>query len=136
MASSLSRAYGKKVLELLTKQVALTAPVPYLALLTTVATSASTGSTIVEATYTGYKRFKFTAANMAAAVEGAPNTEKNAEALAFAACTGGSSKIVGFALCDAETTGAMIGFGECTGEVSTTQTPAEFAISALTAELT
>lgn len=66
-----------------------------------------------------------TAANFAAASEGAPTTEKNAEALAFAACTGGSSKIVGFAICDAETTGNVIAFGECTGEVSTTQTPAD-----------
>ncbi len=136
MASSLSKAYEKKVLEHIMGKTALAKPVCYVALLTTVATSSSTGSTIVEAAYTGYKRLKLTEANMAAAVEGAPTTEKNAEALAFAACTGSSSKIVGFAICDAETTGNVIGFGECTGEVSTTQTPAEFAASALTAELT
>jgi hypothetical protein len=135
MASSLSKAYEKKILEHILNKAALTKPEVWIALLTTVATSSSTGSTIVEASYTGYKRLKLTAANWEAAVEGSPTVIKNAEALAFAACTGGSSKIVGFALCDAETTGNVIGWGECTGEVSTTQTPAEFAIKALEATL-
>lgn len=136
MASSLSKAYEKKVLEHIFGKTELTKPTCWLALLTTVATSASTGSTLVEASYTGYKRLKLSGANIEAAVEGTPTTIKNAEALAFAACTGGSSKIVGFALCDAETAGNVIGFGECTGEVSTTQTPAEFAAKALEATLT
>lgn len=136
MANSLSKAYEKKILEHILGKTELAKPSCFLALLTTVATSSSTGSTIVEAAYTGYKRLKLTAANIEAAVEGAPTTIKNAEALVFAACTGGSSTIVGFAICDAETNGNVIGFGECSGTISTTQTPAEFIAKALEATLT
>lgn len=135
MASSLSRLYAKGLLEHYFGKKALAKPTVFLALLTAIPTSASTGSTIVEAAYTGYKRLKLTEANIEAAVEAAISTIKNAEALAFAACTAGSSVIKAFALCDAETTGGMIAWGECTGEVSTTQTPAEFAAKALTGEL-
>lgn len=133
--SSFSRAYEKKILEHVLGKTELAKPTVWLALTTVVPTSSSTGTTITEPSYTGYKRLKLTAANIEAAVEGSPTTIKNAEALAFAACSGGSSVIDGFAFCDAETTGNVIGWGTCTGEVSTTQTPAEFAAKALEATL-
>ena len=49
--------------------VTITAPT-YLALCTTVPTDASTGSTIVEATYTGYARKAVAASDMSAAAVG------------------------------------------------------------------
>jgi hypothetical protein len=133
--SSFSRAYERKILEHVLGKTELAKPTAFLALTTVVPTSSSTGTTITEAAYTGYKRLKLTAANIEAAVEASPTTIKNAEALAFAACTAGTSVIDGFAFCDAETVGNVIGWGTCTGEVSTTQTPAEFAAKALEATL-
>ena len=54
--ASLSDAYELKVLDHLTKKSALTAPDGYVALCTSAPTDASTGSTIVEASYTAPMR--------------------------------------------------------------------------------
>lgn len=102
-----------------------------LALCTTIPTDASTGATIVEATYTGYARLVIAAADLSAAASG---SKTNSNALTFAACTSGSSTIIGFAICDSSTTGAgnVLYWGTCTSTViSTTQTPATVAIGGL-----
>lgn len=110
----------------------ITAPT-YLALCTTVPTDASTGSTIVEATYTGYARKSVAAADMSAAASG---SKTNSAAITFAACTASSSTIIGWALCDAATVGNVLCWGTCTSTViSTTQTPATVAIGALVVTL-
>ncbi len=112
--------------------VTITAPV-YLALCTTVPTDASTGSTIVEATYTGYARKSIAAADMSAAASG---SKTNSNAITFAACTSGSSTIIGWALCDAATVGNVLCWGTCTSTViSVTQTPATVAAGALVVTL-
>lgn len=135
--SSFSRYLEKKILEHITDKAAYTAPEPWLALCTEIPTSASTGSTIKEATYTGYKRVKVSGVAWNAAVEGAPSSIKNKEIVKFAACTGGSSKIVAVALCDAETLGNMLAWTAVTEfEVSTTATPAEAAAEAIEITLT
>ncbi len=110
----------------------ITAPT-YLALCTTVPTDASTGSTIVEATYTGYARKSVAASDMSAAASG---SKTNSAAITFAACTNGTSTIIGWALCDAATTGNVLCWGTATSTViSTTQTPATIAIGALVVTL-
>lgn len=110
----------------------ITAPV-YLALCTTVPTDASTGSTIVEAAYTGYARKSVAAADMSAAASG---SKTNGNAITFAACTGSSSTVIGWAICDAATVGNVLVWGTCTSTViSTTQTPATIAVGGLVVTL-
>lgn len=110
----------------------ITAPL-YLALCTTVPTDSSTGSTIVEASYTGYARKAVAAADMSASSGG---SKTNSNALIFADCTASSSTVIGWALCTASTAGNVIFWGTCTSTViSTTQTPATVAIGALVCTL-
>ena len=112
----------------------VSAPV-FLALCTTQPTDASTGSTIVEATYTGYARASVAAADMSAAGSG---SKTNSNAITFAACTAGTSTIVGWAICTTAGTGTgnVLAKGNCTSTVvSTTQTPATIAVSGLVVTL-
>jgi hypothetical protein len=106
--SSMSKYLEAKILGHITHKAEYPMPEPWLALCTAVPTSSSTGSTIAEATYTGYRRVKVSGPAWHAAVEGAPSVIKTAEAVRFAACTAGSSVIKAVALCDAETTGNML----------------------------
>lgn len=82
-------------------------------------------------TYTGYADASTPAASMNAASAGSAS---NGTAVTFAACTAGSSSIVGFANKETSgTTGDLRKYGTCTTTtVSTTQTPATFAIGAYT----
>ncbi len=126
-----------KVLELMFGKTAYAPGLSYLyvALCTVVPTDASTGTSITEATYTGYARANILAASMnAAATPG--GTIANGVAITFAACTAGTSTIIGFALCDALTVGNMIMWGTVTSKViDTSNTPPTIAIGALTASL-
>lgn len=104
----------------------------YVALLTAVPTSASTGSTITEATYTGYARKTTASTDWAAPVAGTPSSIQNANPIIFAACTGGASTVVAFAICDAATAGNVLAWGTLASTVvSPTNTPASFAAGAL-----
>jgi hypothetical protein len=112
----------------------VTAPV-YLALCTSVPADTDTGSTIAEATYTGYARKAIAAADMSAASAG---SKTNSNAITFDACSGGSSTITGWAICDSSGTGTgnVLAKGSCTSTVvSTTQTPASVAIGGLVVTL-
>lgn len=110
-----------KILEHSVGKSSWTMPTTYLALLTTVATDASTGSTIVEASFTGYARKKVEGTEYGAASGG---VIKNSGTITFAECTAGTSTIKGWALCDALTVGNAIAWGTATETViSTTQTP-------------
>jgi hypothetical protein len=101
----------------------------YLALCTTAPNDASTGSTIAEATYTGYARKQILATDLNAASGG---SKTNGNAITFADCTGGSSTIVGFAICDAVTGGNVLYWGTVTSKViDTSNTPATVAAGAL-----
>lgn len=101
----------------------------YMALCTAVPTDASTGTTITEATYTGYARKQVAATDLNAASAG---TTTNANAITFAACTAGSSTIIGFALVDALTVGNVLYWGTTTSKViDTTSTPPTVAVSGL-----
>lgn len=108
---SLSTYARNKVLDHIFKTAAYIAPVTvYLALCTTAPTEASTGSTIVEPTYTGYARkaITFGAADLAGR-----SITQNAQ-VSFDKCTGGTSTVTHYAICDALTTGNVLGFGELT----------------------
>lgn len=112
-----------------------------LALCTVVPDSSKTGATITEANYTGYARQAIAAAGWnagAAGGAGAASTTSSNGAITYAACTAGSSTILGWALCDAIGTGAgnMLWWGSATSTViSTTQTPATIASGGLTESL-
>jgi hypothetical protein len=138
MSGSFSEYCASAVLGHVVGKTAFTEPTTYLALCTTLPTSASTGSTIVEATYTGYARIA-TSGDWGSPTSATPCTIFNSSAITFAACTGSTSTIVGFALVDNSTTGAgnVLAWGSCSSTViSTTQTPATFAINALELTLT
>lgn len=113
-----------------------------LALTTVTPDSSKTGATITEANYTGYARATMTAAAFNAATAGgagAASTTSNNGVITFAGCTGGSSTIIGWALCDSASTAAgnMIWWGSAvTTVISTTQTPATVANGGLQQSLT
>ena len=133
MSGSMSEYAEAAVLEHITGYASFTEPTVFMALCTTLPTSASTGATIVEATYTGYLRLAI-AGLIGAATPGAPSTIYNSSAITFASCTGSTSTIVGFAGLDSITIGAgnMLWWGSCASTViSPTQTPPAFAINAL-----
>lgn len=99
-------------------------------------TDADTGATHGDAThlptYTGYAAIGVPAANMAAAAAG---SAANNTAIQYAACTAGTSAIVAFGNNSVvgNTTGIFRKWGTCTSTtISTTQTPAQFAIGAYT----
>jgi hypothetical protein len=110
----------------------ITAPT-YIALCTVVPTDSSTGTSITEANYTTYARISVSAASMSAASAG---SKTNSSGYTGAACTAGSSTIIGWALCDALTVGNMLCWGTTTSTViSTTQTPPTIAVGGLVVTL-
>lgn len=123
-------------------KTAYTSPSTFLALTTVVPDSSKTGATITEANYTGYARATIAAGGWNAAVSGGAggaSSKTNNGTITFAACTAGSSTIIGWALCDSGTTAAgnMLAWGSATSTViSTTQTPATVANAGLTLTLT
>lgn len=131
-----SDAVEKKVLDHITGKTSYTSPGPlYLALTTVAVTDADTGSTITEAGYTGYARKLIATADMTAASGTSSETHNNTTET-FAACTAGTSTVIGWALCSASSAGDVVMFGTCTSTViSTTQTPATIATSALSLTL-
>lgn len=136
--SGFSQAYATKLLEGATGKAALTKPTAYLALCTVVPTASSTGVTITEASYTGYARKEVPGAELNVAVPGSPSSIANKAKLEFAACTAGTSTIIGWALCDSSETGKgnVIAWGTAASTViSTTQTPATVAAEVLSITL-
>jgi len=106
-----------------------TPPTVYVALCTSAPSDTDTGSTITEATYTGYSRKSTAAGDWNTAASGAID---NANAITFDACTGGSSNVTHFALVDAASAGNVLVWGalDSTLAVSNGITP-EFAAGAL-----
>jgi hypothetical protein len=129
--AGLSNAVELKVLELLVGKTAYTVTAPLFLALTTVAVAETdTAATITEANYTGYARKSVAAVDWGAAAAG---QIANVNAITFAAVTGGTSTIIGFALCtSASGAGDIQAFGTLPSLVaSTTQTPVNFAPGAL-----
>jgi hypothetical protein len=131
--AGMSEYLKKALLEHITDKKAYTAPTNWVALCTVVPTASSTGSTITEATYTGYEREEFAGAAFNAATAEAI---KNAAEKVLKGCTAGKSTLIGWAVCDAKTGGNVIEWGTVTStEVSTTATPPKIAAEALIYEL-
>lgn len=133
--SQFSDAYEIIIVDAWNQKASITAAAPWhMALVeTTAVTDADTGSTLDEPEYTGYARKTVAAADMNAGA-GTSGAATNANAIEFAACTGGTDTIIGFAHCVALTVGVMRSFGTCASTVvSTTATPARFAAGAYTA---
>lgn len=112
----------------------------FLALCTIVPDSSKTGSTITEASYTGYARVSLANTawtSPAAGGAGGQSTISNASVITFANCTAGSSTVIGWALCTALSGGNAVCWGTAASVViSTTQTPATVATNGLTIGLT
>jgi hypothetical protein len=93
-------------------------------------TTADNGSHVP--TYTGWGRKSVAAADMPAATSGA-GSSANTTAIIFAACTAGTSTILAAGNCDTVTTGELRKwFDVASTVISTTQTPAQFAVGAYT----
>jgi hypothetical protein len=131
-----SNAYENLVLDHITGKASLSSPTVnglYLALCTVAPGETDTGSTLTEASYTGYARKQIVPADMTSASSG--ETHNNTTET-FADCTAGSSTIIGWALCTASSAGSVVIFGTCTSTtISTTQTPATVASSGLSLSL-
>jgi hypothetical protein len=137
--SGFSRAWAAKLLGHSWGKAEATKPAKvYLALLTSVPTNSSTGTTIEasEPTYTGHERKEVPVASIKAAEEGSPSAIKTNAELVFAACTAGSSTVTAWALCDAATAGNVVMWGTASSTViSTTQTPPAVAAEKLAGNL-
>jgi hypothetical protein len=135
--SGFSRAWAAKLLGHSWGKTEAAKPAKvFLALLTATPTNSSTGSTITEATYTGYARTELPAASISAAEEAAKSKIENSAELVYAACTASTSTITAWALCDAASAGNVVMWGTCTSTViSTTQTPPTVAAKKLIGEL-
>lgn len=129
--AGMSNAVELKVLELLVGKTAYTVSAPLFLALTTVAVAETdTAATITEANYTGYARKSVAATDWGSASGG---QIANVNAITFAACTAGTSTVIGFALCTSSSgAGDIQAFGTLASlVVSTTQTPVNFAAGAL-----
>jgi hypothetical protein len=137
--SGFSRAWAAKLLGHSWGKTEAAKPAKvFVALLTSVPTNSSTGTSIEasEPTYTGHERKELPAASIEAAAEGATSSIKNSAELVFAACTGGTSTITAWALCDAASAGNIVMWGTASSTViSTTQTPPTIAAGKIIGEL-
>lgn len=140
ITSGVSQYGMAKLLDHLDGKTAFTLPATVaLALATTAPTSTTTGATVVEATYTGYGRQTIAGSGFVAATAATPSVVVNNGAITFAACTAGTSTLLGFVLADSASTGAgnALVYGTLTSTViSTTQTPATVANGALSLSMT
>lgn len=131
--AGLSNAVELVVLEHLVAKTSYTMPTSplYLALTTVAVGETDTAGTLTEATYTGYARKSVAGSDWGAAAAGAIS---NANAITFAACTAGTSTVIGFALVTTSSgAGTIQVFGTLASlVVSATQTPVNFAVGALT----
>jgi hypothetical protein len=108
----------------------------YAALCTVVPTDSMTGSTITEASYSGYARKAIAASDLNAASGGVMT---NANDITFAPCTAGSSTVVGVAIVDSSGTGTgnMLAWSDVTSHVvDASNTPATIPAGSLSITLT
>lgn len=131
--SQASNYLENELLDHLFNKGAYTAPTIYVALLTSAPSDTDTGSTITEASYTGYARKSTAAGDWNVAASG---TTDNGNAITFAACTGGSSTVTHFALVDASSAGNLLCYGTLGSSLAVSNgiTP-EFAAGALDVSL-
>lgn len=102
----------------------------YMALCTTAPSAGSTGSTTVEATYTGYSRTQIVAGSMNASTT---SSSSNSAPIQFNPCTASTSTILGFGIVDnSGAAGNLYYFGTITSKViDQSNTPATVGTGAL-----
>lgn len=134
---AMSAAVERKMLDHLSTKTAYTPAANYLALTTVAVANSDTAASITEANYTGYARKAVAAADWNAASGANPATITTAVAEIFAACTAGSSIVIGWAICTtASGAGDILQYGTATSTtISTTQTPAQVAAGNLSVSL-
>jgi hypothetical protein len=135
-ASGWSDAYEIAIIDQENQKTAIGAVVDpwFMALSILAFTDADTGTTADNGThiptYTGYARKSVAGTDMPAATSGA-GSAANTSAITFAACTAGSSTILAIANTSGSTVGTLRKWADVTStSISTTQTPATFAIGA------
>jgi len=137
-SSGYSDAYEISLLDAENQKTALGAVVDpwYMALSVLAFTDSDTGTTADDGshkpTYTGYARKSVAGTDMNAG-SGTSGSVSNANAITFAACTSGSSNAVACANTSASTAGTLRKWGDLTNSpvaISTSQTPAQFAVGA------
>ena len=96
----------------------------YMALTTVAVTDSDTGSTLTEASYTGYGRASIATGDWRASSSG---SKKNLNPISFAQCTAGSSVVIGFAITDASSAGNVVMFGTVPSTTVTTNLTPQFA---------
>jgi hypothetical protein len=107
-----SRYLGGHLLEHSLKKAEFAMPAAtWVALCTAAPTRSSTGSTITEANYTGYKRVSVAAAGWSTATAADPDVISNASAIVIPKATAGESTVTYFAICTAETAGEVLYYG-------------------------
>jgi hypothetical protein len=135
-ASGYTDAYEVSLIDAENQKTALGAVVDpwYMALSILAFTDADTGTTADNGshipTYTGYARKSVAGTDMPAATSGSGQAA-NTSAIIFAACTAGTSTILACGNASASTVGTLRKWGDVASTViSTTQTPAQFAVGA------
>ena len=117
-----------KVLDHVRGKTSYTMPANHIALFTANPTDAGGGT---EAAYTGYARVSIPGASWNAA---SGTSGSNGVAVAFGACTAGSSSVTGFGVYDASSAGNLLFWGTCTLSVSVGITP-QFGVGDLVVTL-
>lgn len=119
-ASGLSDFSAKKLVDHILGKTSWTMPAtPYLALVTVTPTETDTGSSITEATYTGYARLAWAGSNWATATADATHgvVATGADAI-FGACTAGTSTLTYAVLVDASSAGNVLVYGALSPNLS------------------
>lgn len=136
--SGLSNFLETKLLDHVNGKASYTMPTNiYMALLTVAPSNATTEGTWTEAAFTGYARKIINASDLNAATGTAPPQTTNANAISFAACTGGSSTVVGWAIVDnlSGTGGNILWFGAVSSQVVSSGIIFNIAIGGLVLQL-
>ena len=127
ISSGTSQYAMAKLIDHLNGKTAFTMPgTVAMALATAAPTSTTTGSTLAEATYTGYGRQTLAGSAFNAATAATPSVATNVGTITFGNCTAGTNTLLGFILADSATAAAgnALWYGTLTSvTISTTQTP-------------
>jgi hypothetical protein len=132
--ASWSDTYERRILEHFLGKASTTMPTQlWIALTTVVPVDADTGSTITEANYTGYVRKAMTLpGDWNSATGTSPTSISTGVVEQFAACTAGSSTVIGLAITDAVTAGNVVCWTTVTSvTINATNQPAQIAAGAL-----
>jgi hypothetical protein len=140
VSSGLSTYAMTHVIDHVNGKTSFTMPATVAMVLATAAPPSNvTGSTVTEATYTGYARQVMAGSNFVAASGTTTATSSNVSTITFGNCTGGTNNLLGFILADSATVGAgnALWFGTLASTtISTTQTPPTVAAGAMSLSAT